>query len=48
MIKINNNLFYCIRQSGERILFESFQISPAGIDRDAMRGCVGPMAGWQR
>ena len=27
----------CVRQSGERILFESFQISPAGIDRDAMR-----------
>ena len=32
------NVFtFCVRQSGERILFESFQISPAGIDRDAMR-----------
>ena len=27
----------CVRQSGERILFELFQISPTGIDRDAMR-----------
>ena len=27
----------CVRQSGERILFESFQIRSAGIDRDAMR-----------
>ena len=33
----NNILFHCVRQSGERILFESFQISSAGIDRDAMR-----------
>ena len=33
----NITITSCVRQSGERILFESFQISPEGIDRDAMR-----------
>ena len=40
--------FYCVRQSGEGMLFESFQISPAGIDRDAMRfqGNLGAILLW--